>query len=343
MAAYNIACGYFPTTVMFVDDQKEYLDHISIDLDDNLAYKFYTDPLKATTFLKEHCQPIPYMKQWSRNLNRNDEIELGGSLEEKEHTHNYIDIDVAAIHQQIYSADRFKDVSLVVVDFAMPDMSGLQFCEQLKNLPIKKLMLTGQAGHELGVQALNDGIIDKFIVKGASDFDHQLNSIVEELQCQYFYDLSDTIIQNLAVSPYCCLDDNAFITLFNKLRKEHNIIEYYLVKDTGCFLLLDIEGNVSWLAVKSEQEMLYDYEITNDSEAPKELITALQQRKQLLFHINIDNLVDYFQANWQDYLYPATELQGEHGKIYYSFIKGVHKYDVNTNKIASYKDYLISL
>lgn len=340
MATFDIACCYFPTKVMFVDDQREYLEHIALDLNDNLACLFHINPTEAIARIKEHNQPAPFIKQWSQNLNRSDEIELGRTLEDKIYTHNFVDIDVPAIHQQIYSPTRFNEISLVIVDYAMPNMNGLQFCEQLKDLPIKKLMLTGQADHELGVQALNDGIIDKFIMKGSANFNDKLNQIVEDLQYQYFYDLSDVLIQNLAINPYCCLDNHEFIGLFDKARKEHNIVEYYLVKDTGCFLMLDIDGNPSWLAVKTELDMQHDYQSAVDNDAPEEIIKDLKEKRRVIFQLTANDLITYTKENWQHYSHPATKLPSENKNMYYSVIKGDAGYDINTKKIASYKGFL---
>ena len=69
----------------------------------------------------------------------------------------------------IYNKERFGETSVVVVDFAMPQMNGEEFCRklgQLKGNSVKIIMLTGEADEEMAVRLFNAGVIDKFLRKG---------------------------------------------------------------------------------------------------------------------------------------------------------------------------------
>lgn len=334
-----IACCSFPTTVMFVDDRQQYLDSLRNSLPTNLSYLTYSDPTKAIKFIHEHHKAIPYIQKWTSNL-KDIPIELGKKLEEQELTHSYIDIDIAAIHQEVYAPKRFSELSVVVVDYAMPEMNGLEFCRQLQDSPIKKLMLTGQADYAFGVDALNDDIIDRFMAKGDLSSPNELNLAVQRLQYQYFCDLSAASIQSLTTSPFCCLADPIFINFFNDFRAEHKIAEYYLVNDTGCFLFLDSRGNPSWLVVKSERDLDRFYHSLSENNGPADMIEDLENHRKLIFlFTEEDETVDKV-AEWRPFMYPATELVGHNNNYYYTYIEGTSKYDIDVDRIVSYNTFL---
>lgn len=61
------------------------------------------------------------------------------------------------------------DYDIVVTDYRLPGMSGLEFCKVLieKEIPLPKLMLTGEGSEHLAVKALKAGVND-YVIK---DFD----------------------------------------------------------------------------------------------------------------------------------------------------------------------------
>ena len=83
----------------------------------------------------------------------------------------------------------------------MPSLNGVEFCSQLKQKSFKKIMLTGKAGESVAVQAFNEGIIDKFIRKDSPNFEKTLTVAIEELQHEYFRNLSTVVTDSLAADP----------------------------------------------------------------------------------------------------------------------------------------------
>jgi len=328
----EIACCYFPTTVLFLDDKIDELKNVKISMDRNLVCKLYRNPLNALDYMTNEYKPNPFIKKWISNLKDIDR--------EQDPTHSYIDIDISAIHQEIYALDRFKEISIIIVDYDMPKMDGLKFCKKLINNPIKKLMLTGVADESLAVQAFNEGTIDHFVGKGERNFTDHLNEAIAKLQQAYFQDLSSMIINNLAANPYSCLGDPVFSKFFAKLCQERNIMEYYLVNDSGCFLLLDINGNPSWLIVKSEQHMKHYWQSAKDNDAPKDIVKALAKKEKVLFLFSEEDEYSLPVSAWANYMHPATKLNGKNNKYYYAVVEGAAIYDIHTDNIASYQKYL---
>jgi DNA-binding NtrC family response regulator len=60
-----------------------------------------------------------------------------------------------------------RDISLVISDYNMPQMNGLEFLKQVKSLypHTLSMMLTGQAEIQIAVQAINEAGVYKFIQK----------------------------------------------------------------------------------------------------------------------------------------------------------------------------------
>lgn len=67
-----------------------------------------------------------------------------------------------------------RDVSIVVSDFQMPKMNGLEFLKQVKEAHphILTIMLTGQGDLDVAVKAINEAGVYKFIQKPWND--HEL-------------------------------------------------------------------------------------------------------------------------------------------------------------------------
>ncbi len=60
---------------------------------------------------------------------------------------------------------RFDDLSVLVVDYAMPEMTGIEFCAQFRGHRVKKMLLTGAEERDVVFDAFNQGIIDHFVAK----------------------------------------------------------------------------------------------------------------------------------------------------------------------------------
>src|SRR5262249_9946622 len=146
-----------PTTVGFVDDNLKFLKKRLFSLDEKqLVPELINDSLKASQFLQE--QPEKGLI-----------LELLSETESENRSTPYTNIDgpLAAVHQKIYDPNRFSEISVVVIDYAMPGLNGLQICTQLRtnNSRFKILMLTGEADEKLAVEAFNTRLIDKFMRK----------------------------------------------------------------------------------------------------------------------------------------------------------------------------------
>lgn len=323
----RIAGCYFPTTVAIVDDDKVVLKRLSAMVSDEYPYISFNSSIEALNFLTKEYQPNSFMQ---RVILRPDE---------NENEHRVLDIDVRAIHQEVYNPQRFAEVSVMIVDYAMPGLTGAELCQQLKYLPIKKIMLTGEATHDLAVKLFNGKIIDNFFRKDKGNFLELILQAVQEQQAHYFQDLSELVVSSLTKDPNrppACLDDPIFIQFFNQICREKNIVEYYLADASGSFLLLDSDGHPYWLVIKTEVEMEGWTETARDTEAGQMIVQPMERREKVLFLLS-DEDFDKPASQWAANLHPSKPLQGR-TLYHYALIKDSPAYPLS--KILSYQDYL---
>lgn len=321
----------FPTSVIFIDDQYSFLESISITLDNNLAYHLYDKPTKALQHIKNQnsssyeesflCQCITYDDSYPSNM----------------------DINVYNIHKKIFDQERFSSVSVIIVDYAMPSMNGLEFCKRLQNIPVKKIMLTGEADERLAVKAFNDGMIDKFILKGQPELSSDINLAIKELQRSYFRDLSRSIFDSLIHDPdnsYACLRDVKFTNFFDNFCKQHNIIEFYLLEKAGSFLLVDYDGHCSVLVVKTGENLNDYYDAAENDGATDGILAELKSRKKIPYFGIDKNFWDIKASEWTPYLHEAKKIEGNAENYYYAFVQSSEYCNFGDNEIFPYRKYL---
>lgn len=327
----KISACYHPTTIVFVDDNSKYLSKLLLMIDvERASPKTFDAPKETLEFLKNYT-PNSFTH---RCISR---------IEEDQFDHRNFNINIGQVHAQVFNPNRFDEISVLVVDYSMPSLTGAELCMQLKDAPYKKLMLTGEADEETAIKLFNNGIIDRFIRKDSPDFPEIITANIQELQQNYFLRLSqpivDSLTQDLDHPIVNWLDEPIFLKLFNEICRENNIIEYYLIDAFGSFLLLDFEGKPSWLAVKGDGDMQAAFEVAeaSDNSFPIPLLEKMYNRELLLYLPRGGLCDDPDEAVTS--LHPAKKLQGLKTNYYYTLIKNPYAYDINQNKIFSYKAY----
>lgn len=330
MQKFSIPTCYFPSTVVFVDDSREFLMNFTLQLDDSLAYRIFDTPYGALDAIYAQQKQSEHLSQ--RCVSEYLESNTWPM------TNQTVNVDLAAIHYEAYNPQRFAEISVVVVDYAMPGMNGLEFCRRIENSSIHKILLTGQADERTAIEAFNQGIIHKFIQKNDPNVTEQIMHCIHQLQRRYFQQMSDMVTRMLAVNSPNCLQDAKFAEFFRQLRHDNNIIEFYLTENSGSFLMLDRFANPSYLVMKNQQDLKLHYDLALDNKAPQEVLDYLSSGEKIPCFWQSQG----YQSEWTDWsacLVPAQKLEcGE--TYYYAYLKNNIPFDIRRNKIFSYQEYL---
>ncbi len=315
---------------MFIDDSKDFLLNFSLQLDPSIAFKLYHSPFTALDTIHSMHQPEFLDKRCLSEYVDGNACPLN----------NYtVNLDLASIHCEIYNPRRFSEISVIVTDYAMPGMNGVEFCKKMGSSPIKRILLTGKADMKDAVDAFNAGIIDLYIQKQSPNIVELINEGIANLQLRYFQQMSDVITRMLSVNTLHGLQDPAFIHLFNEIKNQHNIVEYYLIESGGSFLMLDGDAKPNYFIVKTEQDLDMYYEMALDHHAPEAILEQLKTGQKIPYFWQSS---DYYQNKWDDwstYLYPAQKLKGKN-TYYYAYVNNPTMLGIQANKIFSYRSYL---
>lgn len=303
---------YFPTTTIFIDDSRDFLENFSLHLDPDLAFRLFSSPHKALEHINhEMKKPHPLDKLCFSEYFGTD------GWPQKQHT---IRLNLNAIKDKAYNKQRFEEISVVVVDYDMPEMTGLEFCKQVKNKGVRFLLLTGKADEQTAIKAFNEGVIHQYIKKSDPEVFEKVTKYIREQQETYFKNLSELILKTLAIESPGFLHDANFMPFLKAILEENNFIEYYLAEDNS-MLFVTPNGKTSLLTIKSQEDIDMDYDIAADNKAPQQVLEDLKSRKKIAIFSDQMNFSKIKNENeWNNYLFPAKELKGKQ-PYYYSLVE----------------------
>jgi CheY-like chemotaxis protein len=260
-----------PTTTVLVDDSDSFLRSLSFQLDPMMANKTFHDTSDALHWLRNSAPEsgVPLHVNFDMQNLPADQCNVA--------------LDLERIYRIAEQKQRFATPSVLVVDYSMPQMNGLEFCAAVAHLPCKKILFTGAADEKIAVSAFNRGLIDRYIKK--SD-DHALDVLemeVAALQESYFDSRSDILREMVALHDYRFLRDPALAEVVRELKRTLGFVEHYIFPNPTGILFLDQHGKATLMVIETEQSMYSQYEIARDSDAPRSLLHALLERRVLAF------------------------------------------------------------
>lgn len=316
---------YHPTTITVVDDDKDLLNSITLALVDKFKCECFTSASEAKKFLlKNHKQQKLAESSPLNAYYGNVSSDLS------------VDVNISHIYQDIFNQKRFQQSCIAILDYDMPKTNGLDLATALKaEMPVKVIMLTGAADQGTAINAFNHQKIDRFILKSTPDYTEKLLQYIAELQLDCFLETSKAVLDSLNSNGNFPLQNKGFIDIFHQTCQENEIVEYYLLEESGSLLLLNAAGKATWLIARNEEDMQMFYELARDEYAPENTLKALKDREKIAFFLNRDGYIPPFE-DWK--FEKAIPLKKE--GIYYCVLKGKDGYDLDVDKIYSYQKFL---
>ena len=329
MELCRIPVCYLRSKTLFVDDSQDFLMNFSLQLPDDFNYQLHTSPNSAQHVLQhiENTQALYHACLGKQIQTQGSPLTTQG-----------LQIDISEIYKILYNPDRFAEIGVVVVDYAMPGMDGITFCEHIKHLPFGRILLTGKADERIAIKAFNDGLIDCYAQKHDPMLAATIKHNIQTLQKRYFQRLSNSLNHILSINGLNCLNDPEFFDLFEQIIANHHIVEYYLVDTGGSFLMLDNQANCHFLLVKTDEDLRYYQEMACDTQAPQTVLDKLATGNFLPSCLLYDN-THATSPDWSQPLIPLKQLQGRQ-HYHYALTNELHGFDLKLEQISPFEVYL---
>ncbi len=252
---------YHPTTICCIDDNHSFLRSLRMDMPDTIPCLTFSAPEDALEVIN---QPPPLTPLADRCFS----LDISSSQP-------VIEFNMGALEQEIQQIARFQRLSVLLVDYAMPTMDGLEFCAMVADKDIKIALLTGVADEKTAVAAFNEGLIDRYIRKSEMTSVQGVLPHIESLQRAYFTQYNARLNANLALDPPRFMTAHALVPVLNRIIKDHGIVEYYLARDPWGYLMLRADGSMIRMVVVSQSEQREQLALAESHGAPRALISEL--------------------------------------------------------------------
>lgn len=299
----HVPLFYYASTWVLVDDDPMILESLSKFLGKNNNVRTFDSSKTCLDFLKTYQ---PFLSQ-QIFLQSKDQDELYGALK-----HAPVDFDVTCLAKLADLPSRHDEISVMVVDYSMPEINGFSLAQASSQLPMYKILLTGEAQLDQAVGGFNQKLIHRFIQKGNQATADELDKYLKELTLQYFQTQTLHLLTHLEADGPLPLSDPIFIDFFNSYCEEHHIREYYLIDKHGSFLCINNHGKRSCLLVHTHASLddwidLYEEDFVDPSSAE---MREIKWREKIPFCGIGRSEGDFDPSKLADDLYTPKILEG---------------------------------
>lgn len=321
---------FHPTRIAFIDDERSFLSILLNRLKIGLPVVTYDSPRAFLADLKQKRVSVELDTDWWTCY-----ADVVGDPAQNQ----IVVLDKAMIFQHLYDENRFETLSVIVVDYDMPEMSGLTLCRELADLPCKKILLTGHADSNTVVHAFNEGLIDLYLPKFHPRLELELKTAVRRFQLQYMTAATELVAQVLRAEDPAIWSDASFCALFQRICADRGAVEYYAVDDPKGFLLLDRFAHARLLLLYSGAEIDAQCAAAKASRAPAGVVAELQARRGALHFQDDGGDQVLTERQWWDACIPTYAFPGNTGR-FYSVVDRPEPFPVTPDTVLGLGRYL---
>lgn len=317
-------CLYYPLKIVFLDDNRAFLDVLELEFGGQLNMSTGTDPNVILDIISDQKQDN--LKTIYKLVN---DVNVDTTID------RVIGFDISSISKVIYDKSRFENIAILVVDFEMPNINGLQFCEKIKDKNIFKVMLTVEADKDTVIKAFNDSLIDKFILKTNVDLFSDIKVMITELTYRFFNEKSQTLINEHTCNMKDLFSNQSYQNLLNEVLRTTKAVEFYIVDTSGSILFLDKDAHPTWLIIRHEEDFIKQLELLQGYDIPKSVMASVQRKEKTLFMLSEKEYKKPINE-WLKYFYDLKKLDNGY---YYSVVKDHITDLIEWDKVVSYSSY----
>ncbi|MBA3661091.1 MAG: hypothetical protein H0W64_05165 [Gammaproteobacteria bacterium] len=265
---------FFPSTIITIDDDLLFLKSLNLLLPQFTLQQF-CKPKEVLNFFNNYHSPltrINFLKSYT-------DYDFYSTSK-----HMLVDFDLPCLYELSKHREIENEISVIIVDYHMQEMNGIQLCQTLRHLPIKKILLTGQADHSQAITAFNDNVIDCFIQKDSPNLAQEIQFYTRKMAEKFYYDFTQPMLSHISVDTESPLTDPVFIKFFNALIVQYQIKSYSLIDKSGSLIIVNDQNEYFCLIVHTNHSLNLFIEINDD----------VPEVKEYLFHVDQKSLIPFF-------------------------------------------------
>jgi len=312
----NLPLFFYPTKTILVDDDSLLLSILSNVLKKQIAVETFTSPKNCLNFFEQYQSPLLTKKTIT-------------SFADDEESH----AKPFSLIQLANDQNRFDEIAVLVLDYSMPEMTGLQLAQALNNPTIQKLLLTGNPSNDEIIQAFNHKLINKYLNKSMENLGTVVLEYIRALQKDFFRTQTAALLHVLEADKKLPFSDPDFIAFFDIYCEEHSITEYYMADKNGSLLCINKEGQRTMLVIHTNESLeswvkLNQEECNSETQAYFDQVNA--REKIPYFGINKEAW-EIERSSWSNHFLPCKQLKGRE-----DYFWGEYAFSINSSNFHSH-------
>lgn len=214
-----------------------------------------------------------------------------------------IAIDLSILYKHIFQHAQTSPVSVVFLDYSMPQGNGIDVSRLIKNKEIKRVLLTGEANMRQGVEALNEHFIDAYIHKSLFDLEASIPKLFETLSKSYVSSqnqyIEDFFLTNHDISKV--YNDPVLINKYYKICEQNGFIAHCIYDPQGS-QIFRFDTHDVLLNVYSQKEFTETFQTIIDRDDKKYIDILRENPSYILDYKRVGDLTFPHINNFESYM-----------------------------------------
>jgi CheY-like chemotaxis protein len=255
-----------PGAVLFLDDDPDYLEMLGMVVPGQTQVELYARP--SGFLARMQAEPAHWEADAALQVQMIDRWRQGQALIPQ------------MLHYWASRPERYHLAQICVVDFAMPGTDGLTVLNTLLDWPGSRVLLTGQADEQIAIQAFNNGLIDQFVPKQATDITRHLLGVLKRL-AQAPHPRLNTMWRGVLRPHQMSLLQIPSVAQWLRDYTHHHWVEYVVIGEPFGLLGLDTEGRVHWLQLEPTASLGDLAELAASAALGMDVVQAVRDGRRL--------------------------------------------------------------